>query len=147
MPVAPSISGTEDPQHGDSSSHFDDELFGRTNIAGHPATLLNCESVLKWPIFCITAQLPQSFALEHAKNAPANTESFNSTNFGSRGIQENDFITLSNRFLEFVHIKNPVLDLDEYREWVKMAVDQGPGWDGPTCLVVSPLFTYLSAPE
>lgn len=59
------------------------------------------------------------------------------TRRGNRGIQENDFTSLSKRFLTFVHVKNPVLEVEEYQEWVKIAVDQGPRWDGPSCLVVS----------
>jgi hypothetical protein len=142
--AARSTTGAEESQQGDTV-YADDELFGRTNVAGHPATLLNCESVLKWPIFGVTAQLPQSFTLEHARTASTTTESLHSTQFGNRGIQENDFGALTNRFLALVHIKNPVLDLDEYREWVKIAVDQGPGWDGPTCLVVSRSTYCMSA--
>lgn len=125
--AARSTRGTEESQQKDTV-YSDDELFGHTNVAGHPATLLNCESVLQWPIFCITAQLPHSFALKYAKSASKMTGPLNTTSFGNRGIQENDFVTLTNRFLAFVHIKNPVLDLDEYGEWVKIAVDQGPGW-------------------
>ncbi|KAH7381168.1 vegetative cell wall protein gp1 [Phaeosphaeria sp. MPI-PUGE-AT-0046c] len=133
---ARAISSTQDRQHGNTSVYVDDELFGRTNIAGHPATLLNCESILKWPVFGAPSHPIHSFVLEHATNVSTTTNSFDSTQPGNRGIQENDFSSLSKRFLTFVHVKNPVLDIEEYQEWVKIAVDQGPRWDGPSCLVL-----------
>ncbi|OAK96920.1 hypothetical protein IQ06DRAFT_229637 [Phaeosphaeriaceae sp. SRC1lsM3a] len=133
---ARSTSSLRNQQHGDTSTYLDDELFGRTNIAGHPATLLNCESIFQWPIFGTPTHLVHSFVLEHATNASSTTDSMDPTRRGNRGIQENDFTSLSKRFLTFVHVKNPVLEVEEYQEWVKIAVDQGPRWDGPSCLVL-----------
>lgn len=60
------------------------------------------------------------------------------TTFG-RGIQEEDFIPLSKRFLTYVHVKNPILDVPEFASYVKTAAETGLQWDGPSCLVVSNL--------
>ena len=49
---------------------------------------------------------------------------------------------LVNNFFRYVHIKNPVLDEDEIRSWVREISLNGVGWDARSCLVVS--FPHLS---
>ncbi|CAI0643986.1 unnamed protein product [Colletotrichum noveboracense] len=53
-----------------------------------------------------------------------------------RGVQEDDFTVLSKKFLAYVHVKNPVLDVPDFRAHVKAAIENGPRWDGPSCLVL-----------
>ncbi|KAF2658597.1 hypothetical protein K491DRAFT_592537 [Lophiostoma macrostomum CBS 122681] len=115
---------------------IDDDLFGRTDAPGHPAVLINCESILKWPIFSASVPRVHSFVLDSAAVGESRVDS-TSASFGlHRGIQEDDFNNLSRKFLKLVHVKNPVLDVIEYKRFVKEAVEQGPRWDGPSCLVL-----------
>lgn len=54
-----------------------------------------------------------------------------------RGIREEDIMTLIERFLSYVHIKNPIFDADVLRNIAKLVAERGFGWDIYTCLVVS----------
>jgi hypothetical protein len=44
---------------------------------------------------------------------------------------------LLDNFFTRIHIKNPVLDEKEIREWTKEISFNGVGWDARSCLVVS----------
>jgi hypothetical protein len=116
---------------------IDDDLFGRTDAPGHPATLINCESILKWPIFSASVPPVHSYVLDCATIDESSLDSTSASIGLHRGIQEDDFNELSRKFLALVHVKNPVLEVSEYKKYVKEAVEQGPRWDGPSCLVVS----------
>jgi hypothetical protein len=97
--------------------------------------MMNAESVLRWPIFDGSAPDVESFVLD-CDNIPGST----STRAGppsGRGVCEEDFHQLSQKFLAYVHVKNPILDIDEYKTYVRRAAEYGPGWDGPSCIVVS----------
>jgi hypothetical protein len=54
----------------------------------------------------------------------------------SRGVQEDDFIGYSKRFLAYVHVKNPILDVARFKADVRKAAEDGPRWDGRSCVVV-----------
>lgn len=99
----------------------------------YPACVTSCESILRWPVFEGSVQEIQSFILK--LDDDGQTTSSNSGGVGG-SIQEEDFIPLSKRFLAYVHIKNPILDLAGYRSYVREAASNGIGWDGPSCLVV-----------
>jgi hypothetical protein len=43
---------------------------------------------------------------------------------------------LLDRFFSRVHIKNPVLDEEEVRQWAKEVAFHGIGWNAQSCLVV-----------
>lgn len=115
---------------------IEDDLLEET--PNFPAAINNCESVLRWPIF--QGMVPD---IESFVSWPTNDESASSlpSHRGSgrlgQGIQEEDFIPLSKRFLAYVHTKNPILDVAEYSCYVRDAAENGLQWDGPSCLVVS----------
>jgi hypothetical protein len=44
--------------------------------------------------------------------------------------------TLIDRFLQNVHTKNPLLDVDALVRWGRAAAEHGLGWDAPSCLVL-----------
>jgi hypothetical protein len=142
--VAPAgFSGHEDGQNTELPGPVpvtDDDLFGSTNAAGHPANLVNLESILKWPIFSPYdghIASTDSLVLEPtAKSNPASGSSVPNISH-NRGIREDEFTPLSKRFLAQIHTKNPILDVKEYKKFIKEAAEQGPYWDGPSCLVVS----------
>ncbi|KEZ45571.1 hypothetical protein SAPIO_CDS1908 [Scedosporium apiospermum] len=105
------------------------------DVPGDPATLINCEAILRWPIFrsCVPPDL-QSFILD---SDDAYSDTLGPSPAPQRGgVREEDFVKLSGRFLAYVHVKNPILDCSEFRSSVKEAADNGIGWDGPSCLVL-----------
>lgn len=103
-----------------------------------PATINNCEGILKWLIFQGCALEVDSFVHdEELDNPSSHAESRLGASALGRGIQEEDFIPLSQRFLVHVHIKNPILDVAEFSRCVRDASETGLRWDGPSCLVVS----------
>lgn len=102
---------------------------------GFPAIRSNCESVLKWPIFQGFAPESESFVLGPSEGSSLPV-SAHTPGLG-RGIREEDFIPLSQRFLLYVHVKNPILDVPECTYLVKDVAETGLRWDGSTCLIVS----------
>ncbi|CAI4212826.1 unnamed protein product [Parascedosporium putredinis] len=86
-------------------------------VAGYPATLINSEAILHWPIF-------------EAYLAPTPDPSSSTRRTGRR------ITRLCRQFLAYVHIKNPVLDVAEFKCYVREATENGIGWDGPSCLVL-----------
>lgn len=109
-----------------------------------PANTNNCEAVLNWPIFQGSVPEVKSFVLGYG-DTPSDTLPAPKQSLG-RGIQEEDFTPLSTRFLAYVHVKNPILDVPEFCNYVKDAAENGLRWDGPSCLVVSLPRSMLSTP-
>lgn len=111
----------------------------RLDIPDSAAARSNCEAILRWPIFRGYAPETESFILEleDGDAEPSHrSQPLRSRNLG-RGVQEDDFTVLSKKFLAYVHVKNPVLDVSDFKAYVKDTVENGPRWDGPSCLVVS----------
>lgn len=95
---------------------------------------MNVESIMRWPIFEGSTPDVQSFILE-LDDRPSIGDGLRGGGV-SIGIREEDFITLSKKFLAYVHVKNPILDPAEYKAYVREAAGNGISWDGPSCLVV-----------
>jgi hypothetical protein len=108
-----------------------------------PALLMNAESVLRWPIFrnSTSTSRVDSFVLDGMNFDDQDGGFVNEpVQFGlraGRGVCEEDFTHLAQKFLAYVHVKNPILDIAEYKSYVSVAAENGPGWDGPSCIVVS----------
>ncbi|KAI1455206.1 hypothetical protein F4805DRAFT_285703 [Annulohypoxylon moriforme] len=43
---------------------------------------------------------------------------------------------LCDDFLRFIHIKHPIIEVQELRQYAREADEHGPAWDGPGCLVL-----------
>ncbi|XXH01798.1 hypothetical protein Hte_008159 [Hypoxylon texense] len=101
------------------------------------AAAFSCENILHWPVFGTIAPDVRSFIFESESDGDfvGETRGVESRRLG-RGVQEDDFIPLSKKFLAFAHIKNPILDLADFRAHVKEASENGPRWDGQSCLVL-----------
>lgn len=54
-----------------------------------------------------------------------------------RAVNYEDAPVLVDRFLAFVHTKNPILNVPEVRIYARRLAEEGPLWDAPSCLVVS----------
>lgn len=114
----------------------DDEL-PRLDDPEFAASTCSCESILRWPIFREIVPDVRPFIFE----AGGGIDSFGETRGSEsgrlgRGVQEDDFIPLSKKFLAYVHVKNPILDLADFRAHVKEASENGLRWDSQSCLVV-----------
>lgn len=113
------------------------DILHTLDIPGFPSAANNCEGVLRWPIFEGLVPDVHSFILESAKEDSGQAETIRTGSLG-RGVQEDDFIPLSKKFLAYVHVKNPILEVADYKAQVRDAAENGPRWDGPSCLVVCP---------
>ncbi|KAI1038699.1 hypothetical protein LB503_007758 [Fusarium chuoi] len=101
---------------------------------------------MRWPIFQGLVPEAQSFVLELNEDVEARSSDARGVSAG-RGVQEEDFIPLSKRFLAYVHVKNPILDVKDYKKKVREAVENSPQWDGASCLVlISCAIACLSVP-
>jgi hypothetical protein len=60
---------------------------------------------------------------------------------GGGGVREEDALMHVQKFLENVHIKNPVLNIDGIIRMAKDVTEYGFKWDAPSCLVVR-IFTF-----
>ncbi|KAL2687617.1 hypothetical protein Neosp_005179 [[Neocosmospora] mangrovei] len=101
------------------------DILQTLDIPGFPSTANNCEGVLRWPIFEGLVPDVHSFILESAKEDSSQAETIRTGSLG-RGVQEDDFIPLSKKFLAYVHVKNPILDVADYKAQVREAAENGP---------------------
>ncbi|KAK1517164.1 vegetative cell wall protein gp1 [Colletotrichum costaricense] len=95
----------------------EDEVMIRLDIPDSAAARSNCEAILRWPIFRGYAPETESFILELEDGdaeSSHRSQPVRSRNLG-RGVQEDDFTVLSKKFLAYVHVKNPVLDVTDFK--------------------------------
>lgn len=52
------------------------------------------------------------------------------------GIREDDFLTLCRNFLDYVHVRNPLLEPSGLEQYAKESAESGLKWDAKSCLVV-----------
>lgn len=103
------------------------------------SSLISCESVLNWPVFYPDVPVKHSIALDvqyEANAALSPDDPLECRRAPGRGVQEEDLVHLSKRFLAYVHVKNPILDIADYKTKVRNAAKEGVAWDGSSCLVV-----------
>lgn len=53
------------------------------------------------------------------------------------GIQEDQFLSLCQKFLKYVHARNPILDPAQLLRYAANVAESGLSWDASSCLVVS----------
>lgn len=147
MPGSAALNTT--PPHDNHSSQSQGEKVSdrSSEMPELPALIMNLESILKWPVFRASSVDTESFVLDAEDLGTTDCTVIYDTSQGGvrngRGVCEEDFVHLSQRFLAYVHVKNPILDIAEYKTHVSVAAEHGPGWDGASCLVVrrTPPFT------
>jgi hypothetical protein len=101
------------------------------------------ESVLSWPIF-----EGQFNSLPKLRDLMTNPSSGNLDHLSPQssgktqhliGVELESCSNLLDMFFGRVHIKNPILEEKEVRQWSKEISFNGIGWDSRSCLVVSGL--------
>ena len=101
------------------------------------------DAVLQWPIFdskyppgyltdvTFAAELPDDESDEESPSAamrqPSKTKG---------GIDEDAIMGLVQRFLDHVHIKNPILETEMIWNYAQRVAEDGVGWDCSSCFVV-----------
>ncbi|KAH7385379.1 hypothetical protein DE146DRAFT_204002 [Phaeosphaeria sp. MPI-PUGE-AT-0046c] len=104
-----------------------------------------CESILAWPMFQDvvdpTDMAVESFAIEYGRlsgfDLSSSSGSVTMPQASRHGVQEHLFLPLCRKFLDLVHIRNPILDEAEPMRYAKRDVEHGIQWDGPSCLVLT----------
>ncbi|PMD33104.1 hypothetical protein L207DRAFT_399121, partial [Hyaloscypha variabilis F] len=106
-----------------------------------PSSNTTADTVLTWPIFQsrfppehLTNTLLTNTTRERDENSENNEAFFVHLSF--EPLSDERIPYLLNRFLENVHTKNPILDVEALIRWGKRAAAQGPGWDATSCLVL-----------
>ncbi|KAL1856884.1 hypothetical protein VTK73DRAFT_8216 [Phialemonium thermophilum] len=122
-----------------ADSAFSHDGFGRLAVPELAARTSASESILRWPILAhfqsghgISSFFFQSFSEDSSTSRPLRSSGANSR----ASIQEHDMVPLSRQFLARIHIKNPVLDVLEFKKSAREAAECGPGWDSRSCLVL-----------
>ncbi|KAH8734252.1 hypothetical protein BGZ61DRAFT_341832 [Ilyonectria robusta] len=111
-----------------------------------PSSKTSPDAILQWPIF--ENRYPRNYMVDavfmadmaddsdvEELNPAVKTRRSNSRLKGS-GIDEDQILDLVQRFLDLVHIKNPVLDPDTIWSYARRVVEDGLKWDSPSCLVL-----------
>jgi hypothetical protein len=108
--------------------------------SNHPS-FFTVESVLRWPIF--EGQYGSCLNLRELMTNPASASlDYLSPQSSGKGqarmsVEVESCSKLLDNFFSRIHIKNPVLDEKEIRQWAREISFNGIGWDGRSCLVVS----------
>lgn len=107
-----------------------------------PTAFASADCLLTWPIFA--GRWPRDMLSRELL-----ATSFQSAQLGNDelalprsrhqkpGIREEDVPELVDRFLQFVHSKNPIFHIRQVRDHARMIAEDGFGWDAPSCMVVS----------
>ncbi|KAL6412655.1 hypothetical protein AUP68_03860 [Ilyonectria robusta] len=128
-----------------------------------PSSRATCDTILLWPIF--GGRYPANYLLEPLLSAGCDSEdeseergagsigqhaaangrsvTLANTGIGNIAVEEN-VIRLVDNFIAFVHTKNPILDILTLKRYARSVAEDGPGWDGKTCLVPFSTSLYSS---
>ncbi|KAH8801414.1 hypothetical protein F5884DRAFT_513774 [Xylogone sp. PMI_703] len=104
------------------------------------APFASTDSLLTWPIFA--GRWPRDLLSRELLIGSIPTHS--STDESARptrqhqksGVREEDVPQLVDRFLQFVHPKNPILHIGQIREHARRVAEDGFGWDATSCIVL-----------
>lgn len=120
-----------------SGSAFTPDGFGKLEVTELAARTSSCESILRWPSLHSDGQFEDitSFALQSTLNTELPVESVLAN--ARFAIQEDKIWPLCRKFLVLIHVKNPILEVAEFKRYAREAAECGPSWDGRGCLVVS----------
>lgn len=98
-----------------------------------------CESLLQWPVFADSLSEQQklitSFLLDVSQVQGTEVRNEYATTIHHE-VSGKDSVALCEKFLQFVHPRNPILDPDELLKLARDISTNGLDWDGSSCLIV-----------
>jgi len=120
-----------------------------------PTCAASADSILMWPIFNASF-VPDSLIeglfqhAEHSVSEQVGSQQEPASHYisenlaadiltvpgGLRSISDERIPCLVDRFLQNVHTKNPILDVDLLVQWGRAAAENGLGWNAQSCLVL-----------
>ncbi|KAJ5818086.1 hypothetical protein N7474_003677 [Penicillium riverlandense] len=131
-PLTDPLSGSN--IHGSSSTGIEEERGSDHDPLLH-YTANAPEYMLRWPIFNkVTTESERhvrSFLLDSLDNQPQLDNQSSSV-----GVIQDDIIRLCQEYLNLNHRRNPILDAEKLMQYAGEVVEQGIGWDGPSCQVL-----------
>ena len=132
QPTPRSLPNTEDLSMNNSAQGDAEILIESLEIAGRNPQV--SEDILKWSVFNGKYDRTKIEALIFNPEAaqPSRPAASNMIH-----LQEEEVPHLITKFLTNVHIKNPVLDVEDLRRKARGISENGFGWDGTSCLIVS----------
>lgn len=145
--MSPIISRRDDlgrDQHVPASSTAQESSRDFLQIPPHPAT---ADTVLSWDIFedryppnsligSLFSPDPADVGTHASTTASTPANDLITTSSTLTPLNEEQIPSLIDRFLQNVHTKNPILDVEALVKHGRRCADQGVGWDGRSCLVL-----------
>lgn len=107
-----------------------------------PSSFASTDSILTWPVFGNRFGqghiIDELFIAEHLACQPVLQPGLghDSLKFSTRGVHEEDIPMLVDRFLHYVHTKNPILNPEWVRRKASATRENGIEWDAECCIVV-----------
>lgn len=147
-PTAPTPGDSVQTATSDLDLAVEQESYDQLRV---PSSQTTPDAILSWPVF--QRQFPASFTTDPVFEAEVSEDIQDSsqnghTRFGQKvgGVNEEWIPKLIKQFLQYVHIKNPVVDMDTLAMYAHTVSEEGIKWDTASCLVVSTLTVtpYLS---
>lgn len=146
------LGGRDGQRNPDTSTQFGNATPATSNTCpvpddlgdpttGHDPSFFTVESVLRWPVF--NEQYRACLNLRELMTNPSlGSSEYLSPQSSGKGqarmsVELESCSRLLDNFFTRIHIKNPVLDEKEVRQWAREISFNGVGWDGHSCLVVS----------
>ncbi|KAJ5771134.1 uncharacterized protein N7511_003185 [Penicillium nucicola] len=111
-------------------------LTDRTGYAPSNRPRIGVEGLLFWPKikeFLGEPVVKRSFLIECNVDTDASVPDGQTSKYG---IREDDFLTLCRKFLDYVHVRNPILEPSQLEQYAKELTESGLKWDTKTCLVL-----------
>ncbi|KAK9234142.1 hypothetical protein V1525DRAFT_391744 [Lipomyces kononenkoae] len=136
VPVAGQTMRTPLPWHGETLDRSSRSLECPVSSLKIPSSGVGPDMILTWPVF--QNQFVPGFLDREV--AQAALEDDNAVGTLSR-VDEPDMgndraFNLIEQFLEYVHVKNPVLNIAFLRSSAQIVTERGIDWDGRSCLVL-----------
>lgn len=127
-----------DSRHNGGGSAFADAGFGQLEIPNAAARTSACESIVKWPAMTsLMVQDEGAITFFRLQEASLSGETSTHGPQQAGGIPQDNILSLCQRFLTLIHVKNPILDVPGFVHHARIASEIGPKWDEGGCLVVS----------
>ncbi|CAG7988856.1 unnamed protein product [Penicillium salamii] len=97
-------------------------------------TYASADAVLSWPIF-VTDLNQRPITID---DLFGNDNSIDQSDAGAGNavISDENALRLVNRYIQYVHIKDPILDIVDIQKKARNFIESGPGWDSSSCLVL-----------